>query len=816
MLLSLNWLREFVPYTGSPEELGARLTMLGLELDGVSHPFPAIEGMVVGRIEECKKHPDSDHLILCRVNLGSEIVDIICGAPNTAPGQHVVVAPVGSTMPDGTKVKKAKLRGQESNGIICSERELGLSDDHRGILVLDEEMSGPFTLGQNAREAMGLDTAVLDISVTPNRGDCLSVLGLARETALAFNLPLTLPAIDYAGVERGSCALEGLQLEVESGDVSSYYHLRAIEGLKVGRSPAWLRWRLQGVGQRSISNLVDVTNYVMLELGQPLHSFDLHKVRGGKVRVALAGEGEKLVTLDGQERQLVTRDITIRDAEGPIGLGGVMGGANSDIDAQSSAVLLEGAIFNPSLIRRTSKRLHLSSEASYRFERGVDQSMCGYALERAAAMIAKLGQGKLSAGSLGSEPKPWVAPLLPLRRERAELLIGVSLTPEFCEDCLSKLGCKLEKDCTEAGRETWRVAPPNHRPDLEREVDLIEELARVYGFDNLPQTLPEVERPAEKAGEAKSIYQFVSRVKHWAAGLGLNEVVNYSFVGHKDLDLFGLPAEGRLSIMNPLTSDMDVLRTALLPGLMNSLRNNLAQGAGGLRVFEVANAFTADPASETTAHENLRLGLLFYGDRFSAGWPQTQAEADYLDVKGVVEALLDKLRLPAAVYANMAVDSGKALPWLLPGVSVSLVINGQSVQLGWIGRVKPEIADVYHARKNVWAAELDMDLLYKLSLGVKPRSKPLPVFPPVRRDITVIAPLGLEAEAVLAVIKKSSPAGLESVSLVDLFLPAGGQERNLTFRLTYRAADRTLQDAEVDKLRDSMAAALVKALPVRI
>ena len=814
MLLSINWLREFVPYEGTAEELGARLTMLGLELDALKRPFAELEKTLVGYIAECEPHPDSDHLKVCLVDVGSETLSIVCGAPNAAKGQYVVVAPVGSSLPGGQPVKKAKLRGQESNGIICSERELGLSDDHSGILVLNEVLDGPFQPGAKAVEAMGLDMEVLELNVTPNRGDCLSIHGLAREVAVAYNLPLTLPKLDYAGVDTSSRALESLKLEVENGDICPYYHLRAIEDLQVGPSPAKLRWRLQAMGQRAISNLVDVTNYIMLELGQPLHSFDYDKVRGGLVRVALAGEGEKLVTLDGQERLLTARDITIRDAEGAIGLGGVMGGLNSEIDSGSRAVMLEGAVFGPSYIRHTSKRLHLPSEAAYRFERCVDQSMSAYALERAALMIAKLGQGRVSAGSLGLELKPWKAPIVPLRRARAENLIGVPFKPEFCVQTLEKLGCLVKADPNAAnvekaeGKEVWQVTVPNHRPDLEREADLIEEVSRVYGFDNLPETVPMATRLMELAGQSESRFQFVNRVKSWAAGLGLNEVITFSFVGHKELDFLGAPEEGRIYLTNPLTSELDVLRNYLAPGLLNILRNNLAKGVNDLRIFEFANRFNKDLKSETTASEVMYMGILLHGERFSTPWPQVEAEVDYQDLKGLVEELAKKLRLEKLEFKT----SQKALPWLAPGVD--LFIDGKPA--GYLGRVKADLADAYHARRPVWIAEINMELCYDLHRQVKLSYKPLPVYPPVRRDITVMAPQGLKAEEIMAVIRKNSSPVLENVNMVDLFEPENSTERNLTFRLTYRSTERTLKDVEVDKFREKVAESLTRELPVRV
>ncbi|MDR2801543.1 MAG: phenylalanine--tRNA ligase subunit beta [Desulfovibrio sp.] len=809
MLISLNWLREFVPYAGSAEELGARLTMLGLELEEIRRPFAALKDLVVGHVLTRDRHPDSDHLSLCRVDAGKEVLDIVCGAPNVAAGQYVVVAPVGAVLPGGLSIKKSRLRGRVSNGMLCSERELGLSDAHDGIMVLQELLppDEPFEPGQAALDALKLDAEVLDIGITPNRGDCLSIFGLARETALAFDLPLTLPPLDYSGVDCSGKALDSLKLTVQSAEICPLYKLRCIENVRAARSPARLRWRLQAVGQRAISNLVDVTNYIMLELGQPLHSFDLHKVKGGEVRVYPAADGETIITLDGQERILTRHDLTIRDAERAIGLAGVMGGANSDIDGNSSAVMLEGAVFSLSHIRRTSKRLNLLSEAAYRFERGVDQGMTGYALEKAALMIARLGRGLMSAKALTCEPAPWQSPVVSLRRCRAEKLIGVPLQAEFCENSLKKLGCLVQKD-TGPGEQSWLVTPPSYRRDLEREADLVEELARIYGFDNLPETVPPVARPLELAGRPEPEHRFFNRIKSWAAGLGLNEVINYSFVGHRELDLLGLPREERISILNPLAPEMNVLRPVLAPGLLNALKHNLAQGNTGLRLFEIAARFLADAKSETTANETVFLGLILHGERYSSAWPHLAEDVNYLDIKGLTEQLAAKLHLPAPRFS----PPKEELPWLSP--CVEIVING--VSAGHIGRVKTDIAVAYHARRPVWTAELDLGKLYILQQAARISFKALPVFPPVRRDITVIAPLGLQAETILRVITKNSPSNLENALMVDLFKPENKAEQNLTFRLTYRDAGRTLQDHEADEYRDKTAAALVRELPVRV
>ena len=795
MLLSMQWLREFVPYEGSAEALGDRLTMLGLELEEIVRPFDAIKDIVVGYVAECEPHPDSDHMHVCKVDAGQgELLDIVCGAPNVARGQKVPVALVGTTMPGGLVIKKAKLRGQPSHGMICSERELGLSEDHSGILVLPEDTP----VGAKIVDVLDLDREVLDISITPNRADCLSVLGLARETAMAFHLPLTVPEIPL--IESGPDASGAMPVEIVDPDMCWLYSGRVIEGITVKPSPAKIRHRLTAVGLRPISNIVDVTNYILMECGQPLHSFDMDKLHD-RIIVAPAGEGEKFVTLDEKERILKASDLTIRDARGAVALGGVMGGLNSSITDASTSVFLESAIFRPATIRRTSRRLGLSSDASYRFERGVDQQRSLWVLDRAAAMIASVSGGTVRPGVVKVEPRPFKAPVMDFRPARVNAVLGVELTEEFNRETLTALGCEVSGE-----GDTWKVAAPSWRYDLSREADLIEEVGRVYGLDTIPPVLPLLEREIDAASAPESNFAFWMRVKRWAKGLGLNEAVNYSFVGHKDLDQLNLPREGRISIMNPLSAEQDALRTALAPGLLQTLRVNLSQGATGVRVFELAHTFESDPSSDTTARETGMLGLLMYGDRYDCPW-QPAADADYADVKGVVEHLLRVLHL-----GEMSCRTVEGHPYLLPAVAVSV----QGREIGVIGRVRPDMADAFYARKPVWMAEINLDMLYEMSLQAKIRFVPLAVFPPMRRDITVIAPISMPASAVIDCIRGMKQPLLEDVACIDMYEPENSEERNVTFRLTFRHAERTLKDSEVDKQREKIVASLVSKLGVRI
>ena len=791
MLLSLNWLREFVPYEGDADTLAHRLTMLGLEVEEIGNPFAALAPIVVGHVVERAAHPSSDHLSVCKVDIGTgEILDIVCGAPNVATGQKVPVAPVGTIMPGGLEIKKAKLRGHPSCGMICSERELGLGDGHDGIMVLDSAL----VPGTPICEALGLDQVVLDVSITPNRADCLSVLGLAREVAAAFGLPLTVPPASL--VESGE-AFTNFSIEPDPA-LCPLYQARLIRGVKIGPSPDWLRYRLLAVGLRPISNIVDVTNYVMMECGQPLHAFDRDLLRGNRIRVGLAEDGMTLTTLDGQDRTLTGKDLLIWDDERPVALAGVMGGANSEIYDGSTTVLLESAVFDPASIRKTARRLGLSSDASYRFERGVDQIGNTHAMNRAASLMAQISGGAVAPGVAKAEPRPFEPRSISFAPAKATRLLGVEMPPDFCRETLTRLGCEI------AEGQTWQVTAPSFRLDLEREVDLIEEVARVYGMDRIKAVLPTVKKSLADLDKIDPTFSFLNQVKDWGRGVGLAEVVNYSFVGTADLDRCGLSQEGRVHIFNPLSEDMNVLRTELAPGLLGSLRQNMSQDNTRIRIFEVAHTFVQDPQSDTLTRENNRLGILLHGGRFPGRYPYPEGRCEYADIKGLVEHLLLALGIGAASF-----ERGSEHPYLAPEI---LVLAGGTI-VGRVGKIREDLADAYQARGEVWFADLDLDLL--MSMRVSPIFRQIPKFPVVRRDMTLIAPQGLAIGSVVDTVNALREPLLEDVFLVDVYTPEGSSERNLSFRFVFRHPERTLKDKEVEKINLRIGQHLVERLPVR-
>jgi len=797
MLLSLNWLREFVPYEGTVDTLADRLTMLGLEVEGIHRPFAACKAVTVGHVLSREKHANADTLSVCRVDVGQgEPLTIVCGAPNVAAGQYVPVALPGTTLPGDKAIKKSKIRGVESCGMICSEAELGLGEGHDGILVLP----GTPEPGESLAAVLGVDDVVLEIGITPNRADCLSILGLARETAMAFDLPLTMPQIQL--VEHGPDASSLVDIRIADPDLCPVYRARILQGIEVKPSPAWMRYRLTAMGQRPVSNIVDVTNYVMLELGQPLHAFDRALLAGNVIEVKRASDGDRFTTLDGQERILKGSDLLICDGAKPVALAGVMGGENTEISARSTEVLLESAVFNPATVRKTARRLGLSSESSYRFERGVDQPGSRYAMDRAAALMAQVSDGRVLRGFAGAEPRPWRPANISFRPSRAAHLLGVPVTGEFCRKTLLGLGCQVDP----TAQDSWQIAPPPARVDLEREVDLVEEVARVYGMDRIPAALPRVFKSlAQPQDGLGAEIPFMRRLKTWAAGAGLRETVNYSFVGQNDLNLLGLPNEGRVPVANPLSEEQNVMRLALAPGLLKAVRHNLNQGNSSLRLFELAKVFAWDASFDTGVRESHRLGLALCGERFNA-FPWPEEKTDYSDLKGLIEHLLRSFNLPEAEF-RLHADH----PWLAPGIEI--ILQGHS--LGFLGRVLPEVAESYAAKAGLWMAELDAEALMALAPKAAPQFAALPKFPPSRRDVTLVMPASLSVAAILAAGRAFPSDLIEDMAVCDLFAPDAGT-KNATFRVTYRHPSRTLTDKDVDKAHKALCDALIANLPVRL
>jgi phenylalanyl-tRNA synthetase beta chain len=781
MRLALDWLAELVPLP--PEgDLVERLSLGGFEDVRVEATGPDLSALCVGLVQERTPHPNADRLSVCRVDVGDATpLEIVCGAPNVAAGQKVAVARVGTRLPDGRTLERAKLRGVASNGMILSARELGLSDEHEGILVLDPAAR----VGAPLSEALPAGARVLEVGLTPNRGDAASALGLAREVAALFGGALRLP--ETAPPERGAPALGAIAVAIDAPDGCHHYAARVVRGLRGGPSPAWLRRRLEASGLRSRGVVVDVTNLVLLELGQPLHAFDLRQLQGAQVRVRRARAGEKLATLDGEMRALDPQDLVIADAERAIALAGVMGGRETEVGPATTDVLIESAHFARAGVRRTARRHGLRSEASYRFERGVDPAGVVRAADRAARLLAELAGGEVAQGVVEArgEPAP-VPPEIELDLARANHLLGTAFTSELARRLLERVGIAARERAP--GRLACRA--PSHRGDLWIPEDLAEELVRVHGVEKVEATLP-LGRLAPVS--PPRLWSLAERARDALAAAGLSECICFPFVPEGDADRLGLapddPRRRLLRIANPVKEEEPWLRSTLLPSLLRLARQNLDRQVDPVRVFELSRAFHPREAPDPPA-EPLTLAALATAPRQRRLWDPPEPPPVYFLLKGVAERLLFQLGCMASLR------EGAAQPYLHPGAAAAILADEQVI--GSIGELHPDVAARFEIDVPCGLLELDLERLARAPQRPV-RFREVSRFPQVRRDLAVFVDLGTPARELLAAIEKSAGADLHSLELFDRYAGAGVPEGrvSLAFRLVFQRLDRTLTDAEV-------------------
>ena len=789
MKVTLNWLKQYVDFNWSPEELTERLTMLGLEVEGVQKISGAFEGIVVAQVITRDKHPNADKLSLCRVDDGNGERQIVCGAQNFKAGDKVPLILPGASLPPkvGEKepftIKVGKIRGVESHGMMCSPQELGLPDEVDGLLIL----RGDAKVGQSFAEYLGLSGAdvVYDLEITPNRPDLNSVIGIAREIAAVTGNELRTPNLSLTPAEFTAESL--VAVRNEDMELCPRYTARVIKGVKVGPSPEWLRAILEKVGVRSISNVVDVTNYVMLETGQPLHAFDYHLIAMGKegkptIVVRRAGADEKFKTLDNQERTLTAEMLLIADEQKGIALAGVMGGLNTEINDQTVDVLIESAYFLPTNIRRTSKQLGLRSESSYRFERGADEGMADGASQRAAQLILQMAGGQLAGGEVEVRAKAKETKTVTLHFQKTTSLLGLPISHAEQISSLTKLGLTV----AEQSPGICAFTIPSWRVDLKREVDLIEEIGRLYGIERIQSTPP---RGALGSNAFDAIYDQIGEVRQILTGIGLNEAQGQTLISREEVR-DRLPEE-IVALANPLSADMDVLRPSLLPGLIHSLRHNVSHKNHDVGLFEIGRVFVN---AKGQLREERRVAFAITGHRAPASWSGVEREAkfDVYDIKGMAEELLEQFGLRGFVFAKR--PEGTAL--FLESAAVTL---GGKLQLGELGQLLPPLAKKYDLRDAVYLAEFNLDLLIARRNPSK-SFKALPQFPSSGRDVAMLVAENITHDAVLQAVKQAKAANLESVALFDVFrgqgVPAG--RKSLAYAITYRAAYKTLTDADVN------------------
>ena len=743
MRLPLRWLSEWIdlPWPREPlEALVERLSIGGLEIEEVIHTGPDLSAFRVGRVLERKAHPDADRLSVCRVDLGEgEPVEIVCGAPNVAAGQTVAVAPHGATLPDGTRIKRSKIRGVVSNGMICSARELGLAEESEGILVLER---GPEP-GTPLAEALPGGEVVLDVKITPNRGDWVSLLGMAREVRAHYGGSLRLPPSEPT--ETGEEASRHARVAIEDAAGCPRYVARVVRGVQVGPSPAWLQSRLEAAGVRPRSNVVDVTNLVMLELGQPLHAFDLGALRGGEVRVRAARPGERFATLDGEERSLAPEDLVIADAERAVAIAGVMGGQGSEVRAETRDVLIESAQFNPSRVRRTARRLGLHTDASYRFERGIDPEGVARAADRAARLLAELAGGSVCRGRV--EARGQALPRttqIALRPERVNRLLGTELRAAEIAALLGRVDVEVEA----GGEELLRCRPPSWRSDLAIPEDLCEEVARIHGYDRIEATLPK--------GAARGYEEPPERTLREAArdglrGAGLIELMTFPALRASELDAIRLapddPRRAGVELVNPMQLEESLLRPSLVPSLLRAGALNLSRQAESLRLFEVGRTFVARGGAELP-QEAWQAAALWTELRSASLWERRDVPV-FFRAKGAAEELLAELGYAARFRP------GSAEPFLHPGASGELCVADEPVAA--LGELHPETAAAFGLPAEAALLVLDLDALLRAPRSPG-RYRELSRYPKVRRDLAVVLDGGAAAGDVMEWIRKAGAA----------------------------------------------------------
>ena len=815
MIVSLEWLKDYTEVKVSPEEFCDRMIMSGSNLETMENVGVDMENVVVGRIEKIEKHPDADKLVVCQLNVGKEeLVQIVTGAKNVFEGAYVPVALDGARIPGplhgqpkkegGVVINAGQLRGVDSHGMLCSFGELGFEDkvvpvnQREGIWIL----GGEYPLGMDFAEALELKDQIIDFEITPNRPDCLSMIGMAREAAATFDTKLSYPETECKATEGN--AADYVSVEIKS-DLCKRYIARVVKDVKVEDSPWWLQRRLIHAGMRPINNIVDITNFVMLEYGQPLHAFDIKSIAGSKIVVDTAEDGAKFTTLDGTERTLDDQMLMIHDAEKPVAVAGVMGGLNSEIEADTNTIIIESANFVGGSVRTTAKRLGLRTEASSRYEKGIDPNLCKAAADRVCYLIELIGAGKVVGGSVDVYPVVEEAKTVKGRVSRINNVLGIELTREQMVKYFESLEMKVEGEGDEL-----LVTAPTVRQDIEIEEDLIEEVARLYGYDVLPVTIPK--------GNNESTQSYERDIKDLArdvmCSLGCNEIQTYSFVSPKGVDNVRIDEDSWerafVRILNPLGDETSVMRTILLPGMMEVLARNFKRNRESVRAFEIGNTFMVNLLNEKalpTETDSMSIG--FYGK-----------DEDFFTLKGTICELLGKLGIkdlefiPESEYGPY--HPGRCARIVTKETIVSPDCNGfeeEYVELGIMGEIHPDVMENYEIDTRCYAAELFFNVVTDLA-NTEKAFKPLPKYPSMSRDLAFVVDEAMTVGEIEAFIKAAGGEILRDVKLFDVYRgpQVGENKKSVAFALTYRHDEKTLTDEDVNAAQNEILAALEAAL----
>lgn len=784
MLLPVKWLKDYVDVNLDTKELSDLLTLSGSHVESIIDLDNGIKNVVVGHILEIKEHPNADKLCITIVDVGKEELQIVTGATNIKEGDYVPVALLGAKLPNGVKIKKGKLRGEDSFGMLCSLRELGISDNvvpkemKDGIFILD----GEYQVGLDIKEVLGLYGEVIEFEITPNRPDCLSIIGMARETSATINTEMKYPDIKIKN-EEGNISDYLKDVEIVDEELCNRYYARVIKDVKIEPSPLWLQTRLMEAGVRPINNIVDITNYVMLEFGEPLHAFDLGKINGNDIFVRRAIESENIKTIDGVVRELRPSDLVIADGERPIAIAGVMGGFDTEVTDDTNIILLEAANFDDNSVRLTSKSLNLRTEASARFEKGIDSNLCEVACNRVCQLIEEINAGVVVGGAIDNYPNRQYPQKVQLRLDRVSKLLGVEVEKENIINTLNRLEFNVEKK-----DDNLQVEVPTFRLDVEREVDLIEEVGRIYGLHNIPNK-PLV--GALTRGERPYNVIIKDKVIRILQGLGLNEVMTYSFISPKAYDKIKLNSNSikrnSVKILNPLGEDYSVMRTTIIPNMMELLSRNYNHGVNKAFAYEIGNIFIPRNESNTELPlERMTLTIGMYGD------------VDYYYIKGVVETLFKRLGMEDFRYLRE-----ENHPTFHPGRTANIVYGNRV--LGIIGEVHPDVMENYEIGIPVYIGELDFEIIVEEANLIN-KYKPLPKYPSIIRDLAVVLDRDIPVSNIEDVIMKWGKGIIEKVELFDVYegeqIPEG--KKSIAYSITYRSYEKTLKDEDVNVVHEKI------------
>lgn len=789
MKLPMSWLSDYTDVTGiSPKEYADKLTMTGSKVEGVENLGAELDKVVVGKVLTCDMHPDSDHLHICTVNVGDdEPLQIVCGAPNIKAGQTVPVALNGAVLPGGIKIKKGKIRGVVSNGMICSHEEMGIEasrlgyEPEYGILVLPDDA----VIGSDVKDLFGLNENVVEFEITSNRPDCFSIIGLARETAVSFKKPFCIPEIKFS--ENNENINDTLSVEVLDKDKCQRYCARLIKNVKIGPSPKWMRERLEACGIRSINNMVDITNYVLLEYGQPMHAFDLRNLEGNKITVRRAEEGEIIKTLDEQNRTLTNEDLVISDARKAVAIAGVMGGFNSEIKDDTTMVAFESATFDSASVRLTAQRVGLRTEASSRYEKGLDYNNTVPALERACQLVEELGCGEIVGGMidiLGNVP---TQPVLKFRPDKINAFLGTNVSTDEMINILTALEVKVNAD-------DMTLIPPSFRPDLQAEADIAEEIARFYGYDIIPTTLLSGEATRGLKTQKQQTEDMINEI---LTAQGLSEIYTYTFVSPSIFDKLNIPSDSKLrnviKISNPLGEDTSVMRTTTVASMLETLARNYNYRNANVKMFETGKIFI--PTGEgQLPDEPVIVTMGMYGD------------VDFFSLKGVCEALFEYLHIEKVSYE--AVNDN---PIYHPG-RCAIIKSGNKV-LGTIGQIMPSVAKKFGIGTECYVGELKLDEMIS-SANSNVKYVHLPKYPSITRDFSILLDKETPVAEIEKIIQKAAGKLLDSIQLSDVYeghqIPEG--KKSVMYKTAFRANDRSLTGEEADNLHDKIVKKLENAL----